>query len=956
MSNVYRKYLLTALLLCLISISVSSQSVNPILMLETGMHNARCNNLSTDVGGRYLLTCSNDKTARFWEASTGKLINILRIPVGELDNGKLYACALNPDSKIAAIGGWTAGQKEKNCVYILNPFTGQITNSICNLVEVVNRLEFSKDGRWLAIGLGGDGVRIYNTATWQMTQSIKGYKDEVYGLCFNKRSDLATICFDGYLRLYRAPDFSLVAETNSLSGDKPFSIAFNPAGTLIAVGYNSNPTVDVVYANNLHMAYKPNISEIPFDQDVASVGFSDDGSTLYAGGAFIEGDGEGGGRYAVRKWSNAGKGNYKDIPLLQNTVLGIKPLIDGKMALCGAYPDVAVLDPTGAKRWYNAADNMNFAVNSPADFMLSADEETVSIRPEYGRNLFFKISNRSINDDNYLYYPPLTEYGTIKITAYRNTRVPALNGTALNFLFQDENCRSACLNSDGSRVAWGGDYNLYLTDNKGQMLWQTPLPETAFAVNITGKGKAIVAALGDGTIRWYSIKTGKELLAFYTGTDRRRWILFTPKGYYDASPGAEDFLGWHVNKGPEKTPAFYPASRFKQTYFRPDIIDAITKSWDEEMAISTSMENNDRKENTITNEKLPPTIVITDPYTNASFNGDVVSISYTVQSPDNEPAGNVEVRVNSRPVPVQRGIKKPENKINTIRVNIPRENCTISLTAENAYGVSPEAKIFLKYDSLGQAKNKEEKKSRLFVLAIGVSDYHNPAYNLNYAASDAQSFIDCIVKQKGIMYADVITRILIDKEATKNKILSALDWIEKQTTENDVAMIFYAGHGINNNNNIYYLGSVDTDFDNLRITSLNFSELMTTVKHLSGKVVVFIDACYSGNVTGGQSTFGNMDRAINDLGSAQCGAVVFTSSTGKESSEESAAWQHGAFTKALLEGLNGAGASKIEKSKITVKNLDPYISDRVKELTKGRQQPTSVVPPDTPDFPIAFVN
>lgn len=955
MISAYKNCLLISLLLVLFSKGVISQPAGPSLMLETGMHNSRCNSLSADIGGRYLLTCSNDKTARFWEAATGKLINTLRIPIGSLDNGKLYACALSPESKVAAVGGWTAGEQENNCIYILNPFTAQITNSICDLGEVVNRLEFSRDGHWLAVGLGDNGVRIFNTQTWQLTKSIKGYKGGVYGLSFSKQGNLVTSCFDGFLRMYRAPDFALVTQTNSLSGDKPYSVVFNALGTLIAVGYNSNPTVEVFHANNLQIAYKPDISEIPFNQDVSAVGFSDDGNTLFAGGAYVDEADQGNSKYAVRKWTNAGKGKYQDFPLLQNTVLGIKPLAGGNMALIGAYPDLAVFDQAGTVLWYKAAENMNFAVDNSADFLLSADEKTVSMRSAYGYGLFFDISNRSINNDRSLYYPPITENGRLRLTAWKNTDNPSVNNLSLDFLAPDETCRSACLSSDGSRIAWGADYNLYLTDNKGQVIWRTSLPETAFAINIAGHGKAVVVALGDGTIRWYSIITGKELLVFYSSTDRRRWVLFTPKGYYDASPGAEDFLGWHVNNGPFKTPAFYPASIFKETYYRPDIIDAITESWDEEMAISTSISTNNRKSQTITSEKLPPTIVITDPYSNTSFTDDLVTIRYTVQSSDNAPAGNVEVRVNSRPVIVQRGAGIEVNKLNTIRLSIPRENCTISLTAENAYGVSPEAKVFLKYDSINKVKTKE-RKSRLFVLSIGISDYDNPAYKLNYAAIDAASFIDCIEKQRGVYYDDVVVKKLIDKEATQNKMLAALDWIQKQTTENDVAMIFYAGHGINNNNGIYYMGPVEADFKNLKTSCMDFNLLVSTVREIRGKVVVFIDACYSGNVTGGQITFGNIGRVISDLGSARYGGVVFTSSTGKEPSLESSQWGHGAFTKALLEGLNGAGASKIDKTKINIKSLDSFISDRVKELTNGWQQPTSIVPPDSPDFTIAVQN
>jgi len=58
-------------------------------------------------------------------------------------------------------------------------------------------------------------------------------------------------------------------------------------------------------------------------------------------------------------------------------------------------------------------------------------------------------------------------------------------------------------------------------------------------VNISSNGKLAVAAFGDGTIRWYRMSEGKELLALFPHGDRKRWVMWTPSGYYDTSPGGE---------------------------------------------------------------------------------------------------------------------------------------------------------------------------------------------------------------------------------------------------------------------------------------------------------------------------------------------------------------------------------------------------------------------------------
>jgi WD40 repeat protein len=45
-----------------------SQSVTPYLTLNTEMHTAMIWHISTDASGKYILTCSYDKTAKLWNA------------------------------------------------------------------------------------------------------------------------------------------------------------------------------------------------------------------------------------------------------------------------------------------------------------------------------------------------------------------------------------------------------------------------------------------------------------------------------------------------------------------------------------------------------------------------------------------------------------------------------------------------------------------------------------------------------------------------------------------------------------------------------------------------------------------------------------------------------------------------------------------------------------------------
>ena len=106
---------------------------------------------------------------------------------------------------------------------------------------------------------------------------------------------------------------------------------------------------------------------------------------------------------------------------------------------------------------------------------------------------------------------------------------------------------------------------------------------------------------------------------------------------------------------------------------------------------------------------------------------------------------------------------------------------------------------------------------------------------------------------------------------------------------------------------------------------------------------------------GRRAAFNDVNGIINELSSTENGAVVFSSSTSRQFSLEDPAWGNGAFTKALVEGLGGAADIK-RSGKVTHKMLDLYMSDRVKELTNGRQSPVTQAPGGVPDFPIAITN
>lgn len=88
-------------------------------------------------------------------------------------------------------------------------------------------------------------------------------------------------------------------------------------------------------------------------------------------------------------------------------------------------------------------------------------------------------------------------------------------------------------------------------------------------------------------------------------------------------------------------------------------------------------------------------------------------------------------------------------------------------------------------------------------------------------------------------------------------------------------MIFFAGHGIDDANNFYYFLPVGADTGKLKSTAVPYSEIQNTVKNIAGKVLFFVDTCRSGGIMGGRRGPPDIQRIVNELASAENGAVVF---------------------------------------------------------------------------------
>ncbi|HEY3329363.1 MAG TPA: caspase family protein [Capsulimonadaceae bacterium] len=945
----------------------------PILRVETGTHLGNIGQIATDSAGRYLASASFDKTLRVWDLATGQLETTIRPPCGDSYEGAVYAVAMSPDGNVVASGGNTGYSWDvQYCVYLFDRRTGEMKRRLTELPSTIDRMAWSSDGLYLAVACSSGEVRVYKTTNWKVAGADTKCIAQRWGISFSNTAPdsserLVTTAFDGSITTYSltASGLSQLARVAAPGGKQPYSCAYSPDGTRIAITYNDSIRVDVLSAKDLSRLYSPSVEGLTPNWNLATT-WSRDGSTLLAGGAGYSSLSPQ--STLVRSWQHGGQGAYSDTPIAPNTITSLLTLPSGGYVAASADPTITVFDSAGRKTVAISPSIANLH-GSFDNFTTSADGTDTSFSFKgYGiEPATFSLASRQMQQgsSNAKFVKPITYAPGVDIKNWQNMRTPSVNGVALT-LQSNEFARSVAIAPARTRFLLGAEWTLYCFAPNGAKLWSNALPADASAVNVSADGRVGIVACDDGTIRWYRMIDGQGLLTFFPHADQKRWVAWTPSGYYDCSPGGEDLIGWQVNRGKDHSADFFPASRFRDQFYRPDVIAKAITALDEKVAVSQADAEAGRK--TVVADiatKLPPVVTILSPTGSDPISSDTVTVRYSVRTPSGEPATTVRVLVNGRPAVAAKRIQlvSADGQTDTATVTVPHADCTISVIAENRFASSEAATVSLKWSAgTGNANaptalTPDALKPKLYILAVGVAAYKDKDLTLTYPGKDAADFAAKMVSQKGLLYGAVTVKALTDAGADKASIEDGLQWIQQETTSRDVAMVFLSGHGALDPNGNYLFVPYDFDRARYKSTGIPFSDFTNTLQAIAGKAIFFFDSCHSGNVSGRahKGIAPDVTRIVNDLSSAENGTVVFSSSTGSESSYEDPVWGNGAFTKALLEGLNGK-ADAFGKGKITIATLDAWIAERVKDLTNGTQHPTTQKPPSVPDFPLAIVH
>ncbi len=444
------------------------------------------------------------------------------------------------------------------------------------------------------------------------------------------------------------------------------------------------------------------------------------------------------------------------------------------------------------------------------------------------------------------------------------------------------------------------------------------------------------------------------ILNIFVSNDNE-WVTWTKEGFFNASKNGAQYIGYHINEGPNKEARYVSVDKLYDTFYRPDLIEKALKGED----ISSYAEGISIKE--ILGAGLAPRVAIkttkhTTKNKDLSLNLEVCEL--------NGGYDNLTLLLNGTAIDViskDRALKR--KKTSKIKEDCFTFEKLITLTnGENIIGFKATNKagnIDSNTDTIKVTyKGRSNKRPNLYILAIGVDKYRDGDLWLNYSKADAKVFTKTIKKVSKPLFKNIYTTTLLDKEVTKKNILKTFETIGAKTRREDVFMLYVAGHGITDaKTGAYFYLPVDFRYKNdnsVRESGVSQKDFKLALSKIQAmKSLTILDTCNSGSFTEAMASRGVLQKtAINKLTRATGRATLVASSKDQVALEGYKG--HGVFTYTLVEALKGEGYGR--DNKITIKELAGYIEDVLPDRTYDKwgyeQVPQSHITGN--DFPIGI--
>jgi WD40 repeat protein len=480
-------------------------------------------------------------------------------------------------------------------------------------------------------------------------------------------------------------------------------------------------------------------------------------------------------------------------------------------------------------------------------------------------------------------------------------------------------------------------------------------------LSFTPDEQHIVSAGHDATTRVWRVDNGYSMALLAHGGD---WIVYTPDGYFDSSHYGGDLVG--ITRGLDT----YAVDQFALQLNRPDLILSRMGIGSPEFIEHLHSRYERRLERSGFHVSVQsPSLEAPEVHLlEAKQDGKFAQIEADI-SDQHCPLQAYQIYVNN--VPIFRGQGKTVTGLKarlSERIELGQGENKVEISAFNSQGVEA---LRAHWSTIYRPDSKDV-RGDLYYVGFGISHYRNPALNLQFAHKDVLDLGATLQRYEG-SFRHVIEKTYVDDAVTRDNILKAGELL-KNAGVDDTVIILVSGHGAYDLSKeaTYYYGTYNIDIKNLAATAVSFDEIESLLRDIAPRrKLLLLDTCESGEMD--ESTRTELTTKMRDAGLAartspvfqqahagqtkrvflyerdryiyndlarRTGSIIFSAAHAGEMSFESSKVQNGFFTHEILEALGSAQADANQDGKISIDELEAFVSLKVALRTGGLQRPT----------------
>ncbi|MBI2263766.1 MAG: caspase family protein [Armatimonadetes bacterium] len=958
-------------------------------------HTDWVNSITLSPQGNVLASGSEDQTVRLWDISTGKLLSTLGESGKGSPLGTVKVTAWSPDGRTLAAGfrdgmvrcwkmdpaGGATGEVKRHFatgevlsvawspnspVLAVGSQDGTVqfwdiaSDSIVGRFKGSNYsvewLAFHPDGRTLATGGGKFEplVKLWSIADWKPVKEptvLKAHGREISVILFSPDGKTLVTCDrGGTAHIWDAGGERLLTTLRGHS-DWINSLVFSPDGRLLATGSSG-----ILYRGGNMNSSRDTTAKLwdlttgrlgatlrGHSGNVNSLTFSPDSRTLATG-------------------SNDGTAKIWDVQTGKTTTV-LRHLENGVPAPVTTVvigPDgrtVATASQTfsflGGKitLWDSISRKPRIIHKSTGDIFiaLSPDGRTIAalVNPTVLYDAKTGKPGKSLKGclEPFVFSPDsrfLLSAGMKSVAKLWDVKTGKLLSSAGEGLGPAE---AVAWSPDG-RLIGAGDVNgtvtLWDVKPSGEMALRSSFqghPREILCIAFSPGGGVLATGSADNSIRFWEVGSGGLLATAFELDQGKDWIVVSPEGFFDGSPGGMQQILWRLSDNIFDTAE--PEQYFNE-FYQPGLLADALKSAKPIRTILEERGDLRHSLNIAQKDRRLPIVSIEAPRESSER---TVSVRVRLEEPGadrnhQKEAGIRDVRLFRNGVLAARRPGPQKEGILSISIPIVSGKNNLTAYAFNSDDIKSKdaVAVVIGAPSLQRAP-------AAYVLAIGINHYADSKYDLTYAARDATATAEALKENLPFPMTQIHTQVLLDQQATRENVLAAVKALRDKAQPEDTVIITYSGHGILYQDHFHIiphdLGPAASDEDLARhgISDAALEPLFLGLQ--AGRTALILDACHSGQaLESDEWRRGPMNsRGLIQL-AWEKGMEVLAASQSRQLALEAPrvgdlAIEHGLLTYALIK--EGFSKAPRREGRLLAGDWLDYAASRVPQIFSGKK-------------------